>query len=479
MTTPLPERTVLPTPDDIRAMYRNDLASFIQFTFNTLYPGKPFLHNWHIEVMADRLMDCMDGKTKRLIINVPPRYLKSITVSVAFVAYLLGHDPGKQIMCLSYGEELTKELAKLTRAVMQSDKYHWLFPNTRLQQMGKLARAEDLKTSQNGRRLAISAGGPITGRGADVIIIDDPLKASAARTKELDNINEWFDDNVYQRLNNKNDGVIILVMQRLHIHDLTAHLLDKGEHWEHLCIPAIAENNETYAMRSEIPWTRRVGIPILPAHESLAKLEQVKQNQGAYTFAAQYQQDPASDATSIVKPEWFSRYHSHELPNPFIETFQSWDTAHKESESADYSVGITMGISKGKFYILDVVREKLSFPNLMKAVIEQNNKHHPQNIIVEDAASGQSLIAALRHEHYLPIKAERPQGDKYIRLSSVTGLIESGYVYLPHDAPWLDEFLLEVTRFPNSRHDDQVDALSQALAYAREVNGYLSFYDNL
>ena len=134
---------------------------------------------------------------------------------------------------------------------------------------------------------------------------------------------------------------------------------------------------------------------------------------------------------------------------------------------------------RDRFYILDVVREKLSFPNLMKAVIEQNNKHHPQNIIVEDAASGQSLIAALRHEHYLPIKAERPQGDKYIRLSSVTGLIESGYVYLPHDAPWLDEFLLEVTRFPNSRHDDQVDALSQALAYAREVNGYLSFYDNL
>lgn len=469
--------TILPTVDDIRAMYRNDLVSFIQFTFNTLYPGKPFLPNWHIDVMADRLMDCMAGKTKRLIINVPPRYLKSITVSVAFVAYLLGHDPSKQIMCISYGEELTKELAKLTRALMQADKYRWLFPNTYVQQQGKLARAEDLKTTKNGRRLAISAGGPITGRGADVIIIDDPLKASAARTKELDNINTWFDDNIYQRLNNKNDGVIILVMQRLHVHDLTGHLLDKEEHWAHLCIPAISEQDERYPMRSGIAWTREQGMPILAAHESLTKLEQVKQNQGAYTFAAQYQQNPAADSECLVKAVWFKAYCADELmpvnkahaanglPRG-MSVLQSWDTAFKSENSADYSVGITIGLYQKRLYILDVCRQRADYPVLLKLIKDQHQRYKPRVLLVEDKASGQNIIASLRHER-IPVKAYQPQGDKYERMAAASADIESGLVLLPENAAWKDTFLLEITRFPHVKHDDQVDALSQAVLWQR------------
>ena len=466
--------------DEIKALYRYDLASFINFSFRELHPHAQYLHNWHIDVIADKLTQCYERKITRLIINMPPRSLKSICASVAFPAWVLANNPSEQIMCVSYGEELVKDFGEKTRSLMTSERYKALFPNSRVS--SRNSSATKFKTLSGGVRQGISAGGQITGRGGDIIIIDDPLKASDINTKERDHINQWFDDNIYQRLNNKNTGVIILVMQRLHEYDLTAHLMAKSDEWELLELRAVAENDESY-----IPVTngmgsisRKMGDVLHPERESLKRLNQVKQSIGSYTFAAQYQQNPAADKESLIRSSHFKtfdidalniqsniRHSRHLQAQGFYPIIQSWDTAMKAEDQSDYSVGITIGVKNKQFYIINVIREKLRFKELCDKVIEQRNIYQPDHLIIEDSSAGHHLIQALRDKH-VSIEAKRPIGDKHSRLSAISGHVESGLVFLPEKAPWKDDFIMEVTRFPNTRNDDQVDAFTQGMNAAIE-----------
>jgi predicted phage terminase large subunit-like protein len=451
--------------DDFFLACRHDFPTFVGFVFSTLAPNAQYLHNWHIDAMAEQLRKCHAGECKRLIVTMPPRMLKSIVMSVAYPAWVLGHNPSAEVMCISYGDELVRDLGDKSLALMQSPRYHKVFPNVRLQQ--RRQSAAHIGVIGGGRRLGISAGGAITGRGANVIIIDDPLKASDARTKQREVINSWFDENIYQRLNNKNEGVIILVMQRLHLFDLAGYLLDKPEPWTHMNLPAIAECDDEYELPGGNIYQRKTGDILHPKLESQEKLDLVKQNQGAYVFAAQYQQQPASDKDSLVRREWFKIDSRETFPkaNQFSSIYISWDTANNVGESNDYSVGVVIGYVKKEFYVLDVIRQKLRFPELLR-LIEHKQIYQDRKLVtlVEDAASGQAIIQELRHMKYA-IHAVKPENDKFMRLSAVSGYIESGLVHVPAGASWLDDFLLEITSFPNSPHDDQVDAFSQAMLF--------------
>ncbi|MGH6678538.1 MAG: terminase large subunit domain-containing protein, partial [Bradyrhizobium sp.] len=281
-----------PSPANMYAhVLRHDLCAFIHRSFVELEQSE-FHANWHIEVLAAKLEDVRFGRCKRLIVNVPPRHLKSLATSVAFPAWLLGHEPAKQILSVTYAQDLSDNLARKSRMLMTSAFYEALF-DTRLSK--RREAISDFETTEGGNRLSTSIGGVLTGRGADIIIIDDPLKADDALSEtRRRSVNEWYDNTLRSRLNSQENGAIIIVMQRLHADDLVAHV-QQTEAWEVLSFPAIAEQDETYNILT--PYGRKIiqrktGEVLQPSLLSLATLENQRRAMSDYHFAAQYQQNP-------------------------------------------------------------------------------------------------------------------------------------------------------------------------------------------
>ena len=293
-----------------RELVRHDLYAFIELAFAELNRSTPFRPNWHIEVLAAKLEQVRAGKIRRLIINVPPRSLKSHCGSIAFPAWLLGHDPSAQILTVSYAQGLSDKPARDCLALMSSPAYTKLFP-TRLSPQ-KQATAE-FETTAKGYRLSTSVGGIITGRGADFIIIDNPLKPEDALSEvSRKAVNDWYDNTLYSRLNNKVTGAIILIMQRLHEDDLVGHVLQQ-ERWEVVSFPAIAEQDEEYLIDTPYGLTqlgRKAGEALHPEHEPLKTLANTRATVGEYNFAAQYQQAPTPPEGVVIKLESFRRYES-------------------------------------------------------------------------------------------------------------------------------------------------------------------------
>ena len=420
-------------------LLRRDLYGFIEKSFYELNPTTPFLRNWHIELMAAELEACRRGETKRLIINVPPRSLKSICTSVAFPAWLLGHNPSSQIICASYAQDLANKHAIDCRTLLSSKWYQDLFP-TRLS--SERQAVQEFMTTQKGFRLATSVGGVLTGRGADFIIIDDPLKPDEALSDtQRKAVNDWFDHTLCSRLNDKRTGCIILIMQRLHEDDLVGHILGK-EPWKVLRFPAIAEEDETHVIQTPYGtrrFERRAGEALHPERESLEVLNRLREALGEYNFAGQYQQAPAPSGGGMVKAEWFKTYTVNDLPAKFEMVFQSWDTANKPTELSDYSVCTTWGVKDKHAYLLHVLRKRLGYPELKRAVREQAEAFSSNTILIEDKASGTQLIQELISEGMHAVKRYEPTMDKIMRMHSVTSTIENGFVHLPDNAAWLQE----------------------------------------
>jgi len=322
----------------------------------------------------------------------------------------------------------------------------------------------------------------LTGRGADYIIIDDPLKPDEALSDTQRNaVNEWFDHTLYSRLNDKRKGCIVIIMQRLHEDDLVGHVLGQ-ESWDLVRLPAIAEENETHIIQTPYKTRtvmRRAGEALHPEREPVATLKNLRRTLGEYNFAGQYQQQPAPLGGGMVKAVWFKKYAQGEEPAQFDLLFQSWDTANKSTELSDFSVCTTWGCKDGRLYLLNLLRKRLDYPDLKRAVREQAEYFRPNNILIEDKASGTQLIQELIRDGVHGVTRYVPTMDKIMRLHSITSTIENGFTYLPKEADWLAGYLHEVTTFPNGKHDDQVDSTSQALDWIKRgshIYGVLDFY---
>jgi len=442
------------------ALMRQDLSSFIQKTFATVDPGTKYLHNWHVDLIAAYLQACTDREIKRLIINIPPRYLKSIAVSVAWPAWVLGHNPSAKFLASSYSDKLALKHSVNTRLMIQSPTYKRVFPNVRL--VKDQNEKSKFITTARGFRIATSTGGTATGEGGDFLIVDDPhdprrAESSVEREKALD----WFDQTFYSRLDDKKDGVIVVVMQRLHEKDLSGHLLAQGG-WEHLKIPAIAES-KTVIDFGGIGKTRAPGDILHPEREGEHEIAKTKKALGTYGFSGQYQQEPVPAEGGMIKKPWVNRYKTPPA-NP-IRIVQSWDTAYKPGQLNDPSVCTTWAETKPAYYLLDVWRDRVEYPRLKSAAKSLAAKWNPSAILIEDKASGQSLIQELRETTKLPVVAITPEGDKLTRMFAQSAKFEAGRVYVPESAPWVPDYEKELFAFPLAEHDDQVDSTSQFLGW--------------
>jgi predicted phage terminase large subunit-like protein len=450
---------------EYRFILRRDLTSFFAAAFYVLNPETRYVPGPHIELMAQALEKCRTGETRRLIINIPPRSLKSHCISIAFTAWLLGHDPSKRIICASYGQDLADKLARDTRNLMSAGWYKALF-NARL---GERQAVHDFDTTQSGGRMATSVGGVLTGRGADIIILDDPLKPDEAISEaQRQGVNDWFDNSLLSRLNDKATGCIIIVMQRVHQDDLVGHVLEQG-HWDMVSFPAITEEDCTYTIESALgrrTVTWRQGEPLHSAREPLPVLDGLKRSMGEYNFSAQYQQRPLPPGGAIVKTEWLKHYDPGSEPGKFQMIIQSWDTANKAGELNDFSVCTTWGVYRNLYYLLHVYRRRVMFPDLKRALIQLKNDWRPNRIIIEDKVSGIQLIQEARVlginvTSYTPSS----RSDKETRLHAQTSPFENGRVLLPTGASWLSDYIIELTGFPGAKYDDQVDSTTQFLDY--------------
>lgn len=461
MTLPKPDLNL--DPDQYDAFTRLDFWLFVQRVFTEL-TGESFEDNWHIQLICAEVDRVRTQPNTRLAIALPPRSLKSIIVSVALPAWLLGHDPGLEIVCASYGQELADQLAAYTRRIMLAPWYCRLFPGTRLDRTA----VGHLVTSAGGKRYATSVGGTLTGMGADVIIVDDPMKPDEALSDaERRKANEWARHTLFTRLNKKSDDRIILVQQRLHEDDMIGHLQDNAG-FELISFPAIAQDDEMHVIRTPfgtLRHARAAGEALHPARESLAILAKQRQLLGSEFFAAQYLQSPTPPGGGLIKLNWFARYDLTNKP-PFARVFQSWDCASKASQLSDHSVCTTWGVTHSKeLYLIHVFRARLEYPDLKRKLRELAVQHRAGKVLIEDTSAGIQLVQELQREGFARITPIKPQGDKIMRMALQTPMIEAGRVFIPRDAPWLSDYLHELAMFPRGKFDDQVDSTSQALAH--------------
>lgn len=434
---------------------------FFRRVVASVSPGVHYLHNWHIDAMAAHLHACARGDITRLIINLPPRMMKSTLVSVAWPAWLLGHDPQRRIMAASYAQSLATKHSTDCRLVLQRAWYKRVFPETRLSDDQN--EKERFVTTKRGHRLAVSVGGAAVGEGGTVLIVDDPLNPLQANHRtQRDAANAWFDHSFATRLDDKQCGAIVVVMQRLHAQDLSGYLLEKGG-WEHLCLPAVATTT-MHIRCGDWQHTRHAGEVLHEAREPAALLARTATELGSMNYAAQYQQAPVAQAGQMILSAWLARYDVLPEGGRIV---QSWDTGIKAGMQHDASVCLTMQEVDGVHYVRDVQEVRMEYPALKRFILAQAERYAPEAILVEDKASGQSLLQDLRHESEWPWIAQQPQGDKQSRLLRVSPMLEAGKVTLPKEAPWLSDFLKQLLGFPEVNHDDMVDALSQYLNWIR------------
>jgi predicted phage terminase large subunit-like protein len=370
----------------------------------------------------------------------------------------------RRVICVSYSEGLARKHANDCRAIMRSALYLRLFPRTRIS-ASKDTELETMTTAR-GYRYATSVGGTLTGRGGNLLIIDDPMKPQDVHSDTArENLKQWYANTLLPRLDSKADDAIIVVMQRLHVDDFIAHLREQ-EGWSELNLPALAEVDQVVPLGLGRHYHRKVGELLHPEREPRSVLDELKRSMGSADFAAQYQQEPIAAGGNLIKWHWFATYHeppARELADKII---VSWDTAMSAGELSDYSACVVLQVKGEAAYVLDVQRNRLEYPDLRRKVIDMHRRWRSVTssyaLLIENKGSGMSLIQDLKNDGIRAIEI-KPTGDKIMRMNAHTARIEAGYVHLPSRASWLDEFRKEIMAFPATKYDDQVDALSQAL----------------
>ena len=449
--------------DLLPAARRQHFLLFVMKVYETLHPGEPPLRIvWYIMAMCHALTQVYLGHVLRQIITVPPRHLKSITSTVAFSAWVLGHDPSAKIIIAYYGLDLAREHHEMTRRVMESDWYRQDFPATTIASV----RHCEIKTTSGGGRKTVSVDSGTTGFGADYIIIDDCMKANDASSQAVaDATRKWFDTTLSSRINDKRTGRIISIQQRLSEGDLTAYLLEKE--FPELRITAIAENDEDIAIGPNRFHHRKVGELLDPAREGPEELERQKRLMGSIAFHAQYQQNPVVPEGNLIQMDWFGSYDERPERHEFLKVIQSWDTGMSSQPTSDYTVCTTWGFHREtfKWYLIDVLRQRLDYPYLKRAVVRLHKQWKADKVLIENASSGMSLWQDLRVSRELQPVMIRPAVSKEERFTGCLAEVEAGHFLLPRDTLWIDAFRSEIRAFPYGRHDDQVDSFSQFVNY--------------
>lgn len=455
----------------LRALLRSDFRYFLRRAFREVSPGSIYSHGWHLDAIAEALMATWRGEIRRLIVNVMPRSLKSITGAIAFPAWGLGHRPESQWMAGSYAENLAFAHSVDCRHLIRSGWYREIFPGTVLSDDQDEKRR--FQTTRRGHRIATSVGSSAIGQGADFLICDDPhdpqgVLAEAERVRACN----WYDRTFIGRLNDRRVGRSIVIMQRLHQADLTGHLLEKGG-YTHLKLPAEFKRRtmiEVGNFRREC----QAGELTDPVRLPRSTLEETKRDLGSWAYAGQYDQEPAPLEGAIIPIDKAGRYRERPVRTSFRQIVQSWDTANKANELAAWTVCTTWGVMAKPgavyFYLLDVLRQRLTYPKLRQTAPAHAKAWSPHLILIEDKGSGTQLLQDLRASTSLPIRAIEPVGEKIVRASNQAPAFENGTVVLPHEAlglRWLSDYELELRIFPNVAYLDQVDSTSQFLEYIR------------
>ncbi len=459
------------------SLLRKNFLSYVRKVFHELNPSEEFIDGWYINVLCDQLQRMGEGEYQKLIINLPPRYLKSLICSIALPTYILGLDPSTKIMCISYGDELASKLASDCKTIMETEWYKRLFPQTRIKSDKKSVM--DFETTKHGGRFSTTVFGAITGRGADWIIMDDPLKPTDAYSDTIrKKVNEAYGNTIFSRLNNKNTGKIVLVMQRLHLNDLSGYLQKNDPEFKVIKLPIIAEEDEEWLVKNHISgltskYVRKKGELLHPQRESERIVDSYKNSMGSFAFSTQYQQNPIPVGSGIIKPEWLKYYtYSGRLDRVIL----SWDTAAKTNDNCAYSACVVVGLGNdNKYYLLEVIREKLEFPDLVTKVETVHQKfeemfYNRTITLIENESSGIQLYQMLKNKisNLRPCSCHR---SKEQRFNIVSLKVERGELLLPTEyKDWFDDFKNELLTFPYSPFKDQCDALSQALSYCSENN---------
>lgn len=448
------------------AAVRSDLKTFLHHAFNDLNRNTEFLDNWHIDAIVYHLEEAIEGRMPRLIINLPPRQLKSFVVSVVFPAFLLGLDPSARLLCVSYSDELGKALARDFRRIVESEWYQRIFPHSR----PRINKEGEFVTDQGGGRFAISVGGSLTGRGGDFIIVDDPIKPDDAYSDKLrQSNNDWFRTTLLSRLDDKSRGVLILVMQRLHINDLTGFLEESGE-FKKLSLPAIASKTERIQTGKDAFFERHEGDVLHPERENRDVLEKLRNQMGSAIFLAQYQQRPEMPDGQIFRRSWFKIIDQP----PRIDSSGKWiisiDTAMSTAETADYTAISIVYQNADGYCVMAADRGRWSYEDLQaKAKRYMRQFGEELHFVIEYANIGISLYQWLLTVKNRWVFHYQPQGNKVSRACRVVPIIESGRVFIvnqPGNNHWVEPYLSEFMVFPFGRFDDQVDSLCQVLLWA-------------
>jgi predicted phage terminase large subunit-like protein len=464
-----------PVQRAVNALCRRDFQVFVERVFRTLAPTDELERAPYLEALCDHLAGAASGDIKRLLITIPPRHLKTITASVALPAWVLGHNPSKQIVSLCYAETLARKYSDQFRSVMRSGWYAHVFPHT----AASITKdtATELKTRQQGSRLGTTLGGAVTGFGGDMLIIDDLLKGESVNSAaDRERVQNFYSNTLMSRLNNKAEGSIIAIQQRLHEDDLAGHLLNIGG-FVHLNLPAIAEEIQVFALSNGRTWRREVGDVLKPKSEPMSVLNELRAGMGNRDFQAQYQQNPTPLESALIEWHRIQTYDERPARSEVESVVQSWDTAMADSPRANFSVGTTWGYHRGSWLLLDLVRLRLQYPDLLAKVRYERKRWRADVVLVENAATGIPLLSDLSRdmrglssrEHHAPTcmrVAVQPLIGKEERLSAQVERLYSGHARLPAEAPWLPDLKRELLTFPSATYDDQVDSVSQFLEWS-------------
>ena len=448
--------------EELKKRKQKDKAQekFLEFV-GVMWEG--FIHGRHHEIMAEAFERVAKGELKRLIINMPPRHTKSEFASYLLPAWFLGKYPTKKVIQTSHTAELATDFGRKVRNLVDSETYKNIFPNVSLQSDSKAAGRWN--TSHGGTYFAIGVGGAVTGKGADLLIIDDPHSEQEAILAEVnpeiyDKVFEWYSSGPRQRL--QPGGAIVIVMTRWSKRDLTAQVVKSsiqrgGEEWEVIELPAILPS----------------GNPLWPQFWSLKELQALKDELPVHKWAAQYMQAPTGAEGALIKREWWKVWE-HDKPPRCDYIIQSWDTAHNTKSRNDYSACITLGVFTHEDYpnpqviLLDAYKERLEFPQLKEKALELYKEYEPDCCIIEAKAAGMPLLQELRQSG-IPLQDFVPTrgNDKITRVNSVADFFASGVVWAPNTR-WAEEVIEDFAAFPAGEHDDLVDAMTQALIRFRQ-----------